>query len=270
MPEDEPEFGTLWEHVAAAGLSIRNYGEGLELEGSEEIPGAEPEGQRLVLNAPLPRPVFLSTDQAYPTFNLGIPDQYRYAEFARDFEKVLASGSLPALVAIRLPNDHTAKPRPADGYPDISSYVADNDLALGKIVELVSHSAIWKDTAILVAEDDAQGGVDHVDAHRSVMLAISPWVRPGAISHRHSSMGSLQKTAYELLGLGPLNLEDALASDLSDLFSPIPDLRPFDAVPADARVFVPGKARVARPKGKQEARELLDMDDPEELGRGVR
>ena len=265
MPEDEPQFGTLWEHVANGGLSIRNYGEGLEVEGSEEIPGAEPEGQRLVLNAPVPLPVFQSSDRAFPTFNLGIPDQVRYEEFERDFGQVLERGDAPSLVVIRLPGDHTAKPRPADGYPDAASYVADNDLALGRIVEFISHSKIWKDSAVLVAEDDAQGGVDHVDAHRSVMLAISPWVRPGYVSHRDSSMGSLQKTAYALLGLGALNLEDALAADLGDMFAATPDLRPFTAVAADPRVFDPAKARVARPKSAEEARELRDMDDPAEI-----
>ena len=265
MPEDEPQFGTLWEHVSNAGLLIRNYGEGLEVEGAEELDGAAPEGQRLVLNAPVPLPIFTSSDRQYPTFNLGIPDQYRYQEFARDFTDILRESKVPSLVVIRLPNDHTASPRPADGYADAASYVADNDLALGKMVDLISHSSIWKDSAILVAEDDAQGGVDHVDAHRSVMLAISPWVRPGIIGHRHISMGSLQKTAYELLGLGPLNLEDALAGDMSELFSTTPDLRPYSAIPADKRIFDPAKARLARPKNAKQARELKDMDDPDEL-----
>jgi hypothetical protein len=229
------------------------------------VDGSAPEGQRLVLNAPVPLPIFSSSDRQYPTFNLGIPDQYRYQEFARDFSALLQEGKAPALVVIRLPNDHTASPRAADGYADAASYVADNDLALGKIVDLVSHSSIWKDSAILVAEDDAQGGVDHVDAHRSVMLAISPWVRPGTIGHRHISMGSLQKTAYELLGLGPLNLEDALAGDMSDLFSTAPDLRPYVALPSDKRIFDPAKARLARPKNAKQARELRDMDDPDTL-----
>ncbi len=269
MPEDEPQFGTLWEHIADAGLPLRNYGEGLEIEGAQEMDGAAPEGQRLLLNAPVPEPIFTSTDRAYPTFNLGIPDQYRYEEFARDFGAVLKSGTVPALVVIRLPNDHTASPRPGDGYPDVSSYVADNDLALGRIVQLVSHSDIWKDSALLVAEDDAQGNVDHVDAHRSVMLAISPWVKPGMVSHRHVSMGSLQKTAYELLGLGPLNLEDALAADLGDMFTTTPDLRPFTALPEDKRIFDPARARLARPRNAEQARELQDMDDPEEIEAGL-
>jgi hypothetical protein len=163
---------------------------------------------------------------------------------------------------IRLPNDHAASPRPSDGYRFRASYVADNDLALGKIVETISHSAIWKDTAIFVTEDDAQSGVDHVDAHRSVLLVISPWVKPGYISHRHSSMVSIQKTIYELLHLGPLNLEDALAADLSDAFVSTPDLQPFQHVDVDSRVFEESAAKIAHPKTSAEAKELLECDNP--------
>jgi len=265
MPEDEPEFGSLWEHVAGARLSLLNYGEGLELEGADEREGTEPEGQRLYLNAPVPRPVFESTDRAYATFNLGIPDQLRFAEFARDFKRRVDRGYTPALTVIRLPNDHTADPRPKDGYPFRASYVADNDLALGKIVETISHSPIWKDSAIFVTEDDSQSGVDHVDAHRSVLLIMSPWVKPGYISHRHSSMVSIQKTIYELLGIGPLNLEDALAADLSDEFADTPDPRPFQRLDVDSRVFDEKKAKVAQPKNAAEAKKLLDCDDPRDI-----
>jgi hypothetical protein len=137
MPEDEPEFGSLWEHIAGAGLSIRNYGEGIEVEGADEQEGRT--GRAAPgLNAPVPRPVFESSDRAYPTFNLGIPDQFRYREFAKDMDRRLAKGKMAALTVIRLPNDHTSDPRPADGYPYRASFVADNDLALGKIVDKIS------------------------------------------------------------------------------------------------------------------------------------
>ena len=149
-------------------------------------------------------------DRRYPTFNLGIPDQFRVAEFERDFKLKLAAGKVPALIVIRLPNDHTMEPRPADGYPYRASYVADNDLALGRIVAFLSKTPIWKDSAFFVTEDDAQNGVDHVDAHRSILLVASPWVKPGSVSHEHTSMGSITRTIDELLGLGSLNLEDAL------------------------------------------------------------
>ncbi|MBW4025953.1 MAG: bifunctional YncE family protein/alkaline phosphatase family protein [Acidobacteria bacterium] len=265
MPEDEPEYGSMWEHIASHHRTIFNYGEGLELEGGEEIDGSAPEGQRLVLNAPLPAPLFAHTDRRFPTFNLGIPDQFRYEEFRRDFSRKIAAGSVPSLVVIRLPVDHTASPRTADGYPYRASYVADNDLALGKIVDFLSHSRIWKDSAVFVTEDDAQGGVDHVDAHRSVLLVMGPSVRPGYVDHRHTSMSSILRTVYELLGTGPLNLEDGLSADLSTMFTRQLDLRPYNAVSADPRVFQPEKARIARPKTKEEAAELVDCDDPQDL-----
>jgi YVTN family beta-propeller protein len=262
MPEDEPEYGSLWEHVAGAGLSIRNYGEGIEVEGADERDGAEPEGQRLLLNAPVPMPIFESSDRRYPTFNLGIPDQARAQELARDMDSLLAKKKIASFTVIRLPNDHTSDPRPQDGYTYRASYVADNDLALGKIVEKISHTPIWKDSAIFVIEDDAQDGVDHVDAHRSPVLVISPYARRGFVSHRHCSMASVQKTIYELLGAGALNLEDALAADMSDMFADTPDPAPFNALPSDPRVFDPARAKIARPKTKQEARKLREMDNP--------
>jgi len=261
MPEDEPQFGSLWEHIANSGQGILNYGEGLEIEGNGEMDGAAPEGQRLFLNSPLPKPVFEHSDRHFPTFNLGIPDQFRFEEFQRDFSRRLAQGNVPGLIVIRLCNDHTADPRPADGYPYRASYVADNDLALGKIVAYLSQTGIWKDSALFVTEDDAQGGVDHVDAHRSVLLVASPWVTPGAVSHVHSSMGSITRTIDELLGVGSLNLEDALAGELSDIFTATPHTEPFTVVPSDSRVFDPAKAKIARPKTRQEAAELKDMDD---------
>lgn len=269
MPEDEPQFGSLWEHVSASGKGILNYGEGLEIEGNSELDGAEPEGQRLFLNAPLPEPVFESTDRRYPTFNLGIPDQFRVAEFERDFRRRLALGKVPALIVIRLPDDHTMDPRPADGYPYRASYVADNDLATGRIVAYLSSTSIWKDSAMFVTEDDAQGGVDHVDAHRSILLIASPWVKPGAVSHEHASMGSITRTIDELLGLGPMNLEDALAGEITGVFDAQPHLQPFIARPSDPRIFNPAKARFAKPKTKEAAAALLDMDDAQAIQKEI-
>jgi YVTN family beta-propeller protein len=268
MPEDEPQFGALWEHIVAGGKNLFNYGEGLEVEGNAELEGSQPEGQRLFLNSPLPQPVFESSDRRYPTFNLGIPDQFRAAEFERDFGRKLAAGKAPALVVIRLPNDHTADPRVADGYPYRASYVADNDLALGKIVAFLSRTSIWKDSALFVTEDDAQSGVDHVDAHRSILLVASPWVKPGAVSHQHTSMGSITRTIDELLGLGSMNLEDALAGEITGVFENQPSpahLEPFAVRPSDPRVFSPARARFARPKTEEEAAALHDVDDADEI-----
>lgn len=265
MPEDEPEFGSLWEHVSANGLKVLNYGESLELEGMDEMTGSEPEGQRLFLNAPVPEPVFAATDRNFATANMGIPDIVRAREFISDFGARIQSGDVPAMIVMRLGNDHTAGPRPADGYPLRESYVADNDLALGQIVDFLSHSSIWKDSAVFVTEDDPQSGVDHVDAHRSILLAMGPNVRAGFLSHRHSSMGSIQRTIYRMLGIGPLNLEDALASDLSDMFTTQPGSNPFSVLPSDARIFDPSLAKIARPKSAKERADLSDIDDSQKI-----
>jgi YVTN family beta-propeller protein len=265
MPEDEPQFGSLWEHVAYNGKGIFNYGEGLELEGNEEMDGAAPQGQRLFLNAPLPRPVFEASDRHFPTFNLGIPDQFRATEFEQDFRLKLAHNKVPALIVIRLPNDHTMVPRLTDGYPFRASYVADNDLALGRIVAFLSTTSIWKDSALFVTEDDAQGGVDHVDAHRSILLVASPWVKPGAVSHDHTSMGSITRTIDELLGLGPMNLEDALAGEINGIFDTEPHTSTFTTRPSDLRLFDPTKAKFAKPTTRREAAELRDMDDVDQI-----
>ncbi len=268
MPEDEPQFGSLWEHVAygpKGARGILNYGEGLELEGNAEIDGAEPEGQRLFMNAPLPNPVFESTDRQFPTFNLGIPDQFRATEFERDFKRRIAHGNVPALIVIRLPNDHTMDPRPGDGYPYRASYVADNDLALGRIVAFLSKTSIWRDSALFVTEDDAQDGVDHIDAHRSILLVASPWVKPGSVSHTHTSMGSITRTIDELLGLGPLNLEDALAGEIQGVFDSRLHAVEYDVRPSDPRVFVASKAHAAKPKTKEDAAALHDVDDAEQI-----
>jgi hypothetical protein len=229
-----------------------------------------PEGQRLFLNAPVPRPVFESSDRHYPTFNLGIPDQFRATEFERDFRRRLAQGHVPALIVIRLPDDHTADPRPGDGYPYRASYVADNDLALGRIIAFLSGTPIWKDSALFVTEDDAQSGVDHVDAHRSILLVASPWVRPGSVSHEHTSMGSIIRTIDELLGLGPLNLEDALAGEVTGIFDQQPHPERYRVRTADPRVFVAAKAQFAKPKTAKEAAELTDMDDSEQISAEMR
>ncbi len=269
MPEDEPQFGSLWEHIAASGKGVLNYGEGLEIEGNDEMPGSQPEGQRLFLNSPLPKPVFESTDRRFPTFNLGIPDQFRVEEFERDFKLKLAAGKVPALIVIRLPNDHTMEPRPGDGYPYRASYVADNDLALGRIVAFLSKTSIWKDSAFFVTEDDAQDGLDHVDAHRSILMVASPWVKPGSVSHEHSSMGSIVRTIDELLGLNSLNLEDALAGEISGIFDSQPHLEPFTTRPSDPCVFDAANARFAKPKTKEEAAALRDVDDADAIRKEI-
>jgi len=240
-PEDYLEAGSLWEHLARHHKTFRNYGEGLSGEGDE---GYEPTGLRLGINLPLSGPLYDNTSRTYPTFNTSIPDQYRFEQFQKEFEQRYGGGlqPLPQFIYIWLPNDHTAKPRPEDGYPYHASYVADNDLALGKIIDLLSHSKFWPEMAIFITEDDAQNGHDHVDAHRSIVLVVSPFSRRG-VSHVHTSMLSILKTIEHILGLPPLNQYDAAATDLSDCFTDTSDVSPYVALPSDTVIFDPAKAR---------------------------
>jgi hypothetical protein len=268
-PESYLEAGSLWEHLARHHIPFRNYGEGVSLPGSRGGPGLMPSGVREGINMPMPEVLFENTSRSYATFNTNISDQYRFGQFQREFEIRYASGKepLPQFLYIWLPNDHTAKPRREDGYPYRASYVADNDLALGKLVELLSHSPFWKDMAIFVTEDDAQNGRDHVDAHRSVLLVIGPYARRG-VSHVHTSMASILKTFDLILGLPYLNQYDAAATDLSDLFTDTPDFTPFEALPPDTRIFDPAKVR--EPGLEMRARPGEPLDDPETIRREMR
>jgi YVTN family beta-propeller protein len=268
-PETYLEAGSLWEHLARHHIPFRNYGEGVSLPGSHGGPGLMPTGVRESVNAPMPEVLFENTSRSYATFNTNISDQYRFGQFQREFELRYASGkeALPQFVYIWLPNDHTAKPRPEDGYHYRASYVADNDLALGKLVELFSHSPFWKDMAIFITEDDAQGGQDHVDAHRSLLLVISPFARRG-VSHVHTSIASILKTFDLIFGLPYLNQYDAAATDLSDMFTDTPDFTPFEALPSDTRIFDP--AKVHEPGLEMQARPGAPLDDPDTIRKEMR
>jgi DNA-binding beta-propeller fold protein YncE len=268
-PESYLEAGSLWEHLARHHIPFRNYGEGYAFPGGHGDAGFMPTGARESVNIPMPEVLFENTSRNYATFNTNISDQYRLGQFQREFELRYASGKepLPQFLYIWLPNDHTADPRPQDGYRYRASYVADNDLALGKLVELLSHSPFWKDMAIFVTEDDAQDGRDHVDAHRSVLLVISPYARRG-VSHGHASMASILRTFDLIFGLPNLNQYDAASTSLADLFTETPDFTPYQALPSDTRIFDP--AKVCEPGLEIQARPGAPLDDPDTIRREMR
>jgi hypothetical protein len=175
---------------------------------------------------------------------MAIPDQFRIDQFIKEFdEKWINSDSvMPAFSTVIIPNDHGAGERPEAGYPFRESYMADNDLAVGRIVEYLSRTPYWKNMLIVITEDDAQNGVDHIDAHRSILMLISPWVKKDYVSHVHYSFGSLFKTFWNVLGLPYLNQYDAGASDLIDFFTSEPDYTPYNALGVDNNMFDPQKA----------------------------
>jgi YVTN family beta-propeller protein len=263
-PEDQLEGGTIWHHFARHGINYLNFGEGFELAGVDEEKDLEPTGGRFLTNVPMPEPLYSHTSRDYPGFNMNIPDQYRATQFIHEIdEKFVKTGAdLPQFIFIHLPNDHMADPRPEDGYPYQESFVVDNDYALGRIVRYLSGTKWWKETAVFITEDDPQGGVDHIDAHRTVLLCAGPWVKTHYVSHVNTSFPGLLKTIFELLKLPPLNLFDASASALSDIFAAQPDPAPYELEDVDRRIFNPDKARQST-NGKPSPR----MDDPKEVKR---
>jgi len=239
-PEDYNEAGSIWEHFERHRVSFWNFGLGFEFKPGKEKREYIYTGIRLTINYPMPKALFENTSREFATYNTNIPDQFRMDMFEKEFHEKWTSGRepFPRVITMMLPNDHGARERPEEGYPFWGSYMSDNDLALGRLVELISKSRFWKDTVILVTEDDAQGYRDTVDAHRSICMVISPYAKRDYVSHTHSSTASLLKTLFLIQGLPPLNQYDACASDLADMFTGEPDnIAPYKALPVNASVF---------------------------------
>lgn len=243
-PEDYNEAGSLWDHLERYNVDFFNFGFGVMFEPADYQDSYKYMGIKQVANFPVPAPMYGRTSHIYPTFNMAIPDQFRIDMFMKEFNEKWGEGKaeLPQMLTIIIPNDHGAGERPDAGFPFRESYMADNDLAVGRIIEFLSHTPYWKNMAVFITEDDAQSGVDHVDAHRSALMVISPYAKKDFVSHVHYSFGSIFKTFWNILGIPYLNQYDAGATDLSDFFTDKPDFSPYKALPVDARVFDPQKA----------------------------
>jgi len=265
-PENIPQAGFIWDNASRAGVRSRIYGEGTYIIGVSPstlgavgtgAPALNPQGALV----PGLNDANVTFDSLYPTqaqlpgvsktplymFN----DQDRATEFARDFSNelgpvakqlgagggaaatALADPLVPALNVMILFDDHTAGDIGNAPFP--RDYVAENDYGLGRVVNTIASSPIWSDSAVFVAEDDTQGGQDHVDAHRSFGLVMSPWTKrpgtgPGYVSHVHTSFSSITKTIDLLLGIPPSSLQEMVATPLADDFvtGPGPDVPKLD------------------------------------------
>src|SRR3984893_2538326 len=197
-PDDdvaEPSSGYLWDLANRAGITYRNYGEYVN----------EPEDSTRVKDSayiPTKRSLATHTNRAYPGWSLEIPDQVRIEIWLKEFQDFVRAGKLPALEFVRLPNDHTSGA--SGGSPTPRAYMADNDLALGRLIEALSKSPFWKSTVVFVLEDDAQSGPDHVDSHRSPLLVISAYNR-GKVFHRFANTTDVVATIEDILGLGRMS-----------------------------------------------------------------
>ena len=274
----EPATGYLWRNFAQHGITYRHYGEYIvskwcrstdahaeQVEGEEgdacprgsihkgeSLPGnvGQPHGGPSpyswaipVLSRNLPTKPELRNhfDPLFPDFEVNYPDQLRVDEFLNEFggfvrARAAGSDTMPQFTLLRLPDDHTAGGR--RGSPTPSASVADNDLAVGRVVEAISHSSYWDDTAILILEDDAQDGPDHVDAHRSIALVISKYASAPAktaagsapfVDHTFYTTVNILRTIEALLGVPPMNVNDARATVMSSMFSGKGDQPAFDA-----------------------------------------
>jgi YVTN family beta-propeller protein len=234
--------GFIWDDVLAHGKTFRDYGEfttGINhwadpkrkkkftfldsyhdyLGGSNAITyGCEPDVETLR--------AYYRPD--YPSWSLDIPDQVRCEKFLEDLKKFERAEAMPDFTIIWLPNDHTSGTKA--GSPKPEAQVADNDLALGKIVEAVSHSAFWKDTCIFAIEDDPQNGWDHVSGYRTTAYVISPYTKRHTVVNTQYNHTSVLRTMELILGIPPMNQMDATATPMFDCFTATADFTPFDSV----------------------------------------
>lgn len=228
--------GFIWDNVLRHGLTFRTYGEFVDaaidppeatfseiyrdfIEGTNKI--------KIRAKANIEQ----LTPYMCPTF-IGFPgkvsDVYRASEFIKELKEFEENGSFPNFIIMLLPNDHTSGTQP--GMPTPQAAVADNDLALGQIVEAISRSKFWKETCILVTEDDPQNGLDHVDGHRTVGLVISPYTKRGEVISSYYSQINMVRTIENILGLPPMNQLDRSAEPMVDCFTAKPDFTPYNAL----------------------------------------
>jgi YVTN family beta-propeller protein len=239
--------GFLWNAAKAAGDSVLSYGEfnnfinqpapipswseyyqdSLVMQGLAKGPMPVPPSQ-VDTYADIPSLNAIDV-HAYPAFDLGIPDQYRADIWARSFASLQKAAKVPNLELIWMPDDHTAGVGTGD--PDPVAEVADNDLAVGRIVDTISHSSIWKSSAVFVVEDDTQNGVDHVDGHRGPLMIASPYARRGIVDNTYFTQLNVVKTIEQVLGIAPMNQEDRAADPMFNAFTNKPDFAPYTVAP---------------------------------------
>ena len=241
--------GFIWDHVLSAGLSFRNYGEmnystppkGMKY---QEVWKAYSEGKPIKFEQKIGiKRLRDYSCREYPGWNMVIPDVLRMDRFLKEFREFEDNDALPSLCLVYLPQDHLG------GGVTSEAHMADNDLALGRLVQAVSKSKYWKDTVIFVNEDDPQNGYDHVDGHRSICLPISAYSKPG-VNHNFYNQTSVLRTILHIFGLPPMNQQDASMPLMTECFQDEPNLEPF--VVLDANIPL---NQTAKPKKQQTSTE---------------
>ncbi len=228
--------GFIWDNVMDHGLSFRNYGEFVDaiIEPrsatftdmyQDFTAGTNNIKIRAKSNLPQMEPYTCPTFIGFPNT---VTDVYRVGEFLKEFKEFEKNDNFPDFIIMLLPNDHTSGTKP--GVPTPRAAVADNDLALGMLVEAISHSKFWKETCIFVTEDDPQAGLDHVDGHRTVGMVISPYTKRNEVVSTNYSQINMFRTIENILGIPPLNQFDMAAEPMLDCFTKRPDFTPYKAL----------------------------------------
>jgi DNA-binding beta-propeller fold protein YncE len=234
--------GFLWDNALAHGKTIRDYGE-FAIDSSQWKDGRKGSPSFLDYYNDFVNQTGLIKISSRPAieslrpylnmdttgWNMDVPDIFRAAQFTNELRQFEAKGELPHLIIICLPNDHTSGTNPKSPTP--AAHVADNDLAMGQIVEAVSHSKFWKDTCIFTIEDDPQNGWDHVSGYRTTAYVISPYTKRHTVVHTAYNQTGMIRTMELILGLPPMNQLDASAEPMFDCFTSEPDFTPYNAVP---------------------------------------
>ena len=243
-PEDYAEIGGLWEALERNNISFYNFGQANETAHVRETWSDTATGAAHAVMVPMQKALFNRTSRNYAGYNTNIPDQFRAEQFETEFTNKWLTGKekMPQLITVLLPNDHGAGARPEDGYPFTESYMSDNDLALGRMLHFLSRTPYWKNMLVIITEDDPQGGVDHIDAHRSILMLAGPYVKRGHVSNTHANFGSILKIIYNILNIKYVNHYDVTASLLQDFFTDQPDFTPYSFLQVDKRVFDAEKA----------------------------
>jgi YVTN family beta-propeller protein len=241
-----PAAGYLWDRAAEKGVSYRSYGEFVKNGKTPEEPSTTSV-----------KALQGHFDPFFRTFDMDYPDVQRAGRFLQELAGFEKAGELPRLIMLRLPNDHTAGTKP--GSPTVLACLGDNDLALGQVVEGLSKSRFWKEMAIFVVEDDAQNGSDHVDAHRTVALVISPFVKRRTVDSTMYSTSSMLRTMELILGLEPMSQFDAAARPMFASFTTRPDDAPFIHLPA--RVDINAKNPHGAPMAELSQKLDLEIED---------
>jgi YVTN family beta-propeller protein len=229
--------GFIWDNVLRHGLTFRDYGEFVNAVITPENVsftqayndfknGTGAVRIRGEANVEQLKPYVCPTYIGFPN---EVPDAYRASEFMKELHRFEQNDSFPNFIVMLLPCDHTSGTSP--GTPTTKAALADNDLALGQIVEAISNSKFWKETCIFVTEDDSQDGLDHVDGHRTVGFVISPYTKRNKVISNYYSQISMVRTMENILGLPPMNQLDAASNDMFDCFTETPDFTPYKAEP---------------------------------------